>query len=139
MKHKVGDIICIVKYAKIAKANKSVITVKDLDSEESFNVIGESLIDKLASADNCDEMESVTRTELAGILSTAWCTPFTVTFTKSDGNERILRGRLVEPDTLLGRSMVEDLDQEGGNRIRQVDHRTLTSIVVGGKQYLLKK
>jgi uncharacterized protein with PhoU and TrkA domain len=138
MKHKVGDVVCIVKYVKIKQIKNSVLGVEDVDSGEEFNIIGESLINKLTSADSSDSTQKASKTELAQILSESWCIPFTVTFTKTNGEERVLRGRLIEPNNLLGRSLVEDLDKNTEDRLCQVDHRTISSIVVGGIHYSLK-
>ena len=137
-KHKIGDIVCMVKYAKVTSVRDSALAVEDLDSGEKFNIIGDSLIDKLASADHSDTPQKCTKTELAQILSESWCTPFTVTFTKMNGEEKVLRGRLIEPNNLLGRSLVEDLDKPAEDIFCQVDHRTISSIVVGGTHYSLK-
>ena len=58
---------------------------------------------------------------------------------KQDGTERTLRGKLVKPEPLLGRSMVEDLDSDDKkNRLRQVDHRTINWLVVDGVKYTVK-
>lgn len=137
-KNKVGDIVCMVKYAKVINVKDGAIAVEDLDSGEKFNILGESLIDKLASADYSEGTQKASKTELAQILSESWCTPFTVTFTKMNGEEKVLRGRLVEPNNLLGRSLVEDLDKNSEERFAQVDHRTISSIIVGGVHYSLK-
>jgi len=74
----------------------------------------------------------------AEILVNAYHRPLTVCFVKNDGTERTLRGRLVKPEPLLGRSTVEDLDVTNGNRLRLVDHRTIKWIVVDGTKYTVK-
>jgi hypothetical protein len=51
----------------------------------------------------------------------------------------VLRGRLVEPNGLLGRSLCEDLElPEGQNRLREVDHRTIKYLVVDGVRYSVR-
>jgi hypothetical protein len=98
-------------------------------------VHGKELIESAFSADQYSAEEKVTKTRAAEILSTAYNRPFTVCFEKQDGKERVLRGRLVEPEPLLGRSHVEDLDVVEGHKLRLVDHRTIRYIIVNGTKY----
>jgi hypothetical protein len=49
-------------------------------------------------------------TRIAEILITSPNRPLTVCFTKKDGTERVLRGRWIAQEALMGRSFVEDLD-----------------------------
>lgn len=101
-----------------------------------FSITGE-LVDQVYSADFFDKTETKSLTELAQLLSTSFNIPFTVSFEKQDGKERILRGRLKSPEPLLGRSYVEDLDKKE-NRIRLVDHRHLNWMIVNGVKYVRK-
>lgn len=67
---------------------------------------------------------------------------FEATFTKKDGSERVMVAYHLGSDTWLGRSNVMELVLDKGKfiaRKRQIDHRTLTSVVFGGVEYKLKK
>ena len=101
---------------------------------------GADLIESAYSADRFTEESKVTKTEMATILMKSYHIPFTVTFVKQGGEERTLRGLLIEPEPVMGRSKVEDLDITGSkqSRFRLVDHRSLISLIVGGKKYILK-
>ena len=60
------------------------------------------------------------------------------------GEERILRGYLVQVETGFGRSMVIDLEADKGTRpdydgrLRQVDHRTLKWLIYKNVKYIVK-
>jgi hypothetical protein len=136
---KCGDLMSFTYYAKVENVKKDELCCRDVDSQDEFKVIGDVLIKKAASADLFDSMKKVTKTEAAELLVKAYNKPFTVVFDKQDGEERTLRGRLVEPEPLLGRSMVEDLDLTTGSRLRQVDHRTIKSLTLDNIRYEVKK
>ena len=120
-------------------SNSNRIDVTDVDRGESFFVNGKALIEASFSADRYDEVKKVTKTQAAEILVSSHNRPFTVSFEKVDGTKRTLRGRLIQPEPLLGRSMVEDLDIDNGkHRLRQVDHRTIQSLIVDNIMYVVK-
>lgn len=135
------DIMAVVYYVKVGdvRSGGSEIAVKDLDHDTDFFVKGHDLIARCLSADQHQEETQVSKTEAAEILVSAYNRPFTVCFEKTDGTERVLRGRLVRPEPLLGRSMVEDLDEVKSERIRQVDHRTIHWLIIEGVKYVVKK
>lgn len=135
-----GDLMAFTYYGRIEQVMGDHLQVFDLVNEQTFFVNGADLIEKSHSADRYDEEIKVTKTEMATILMKSYHVPFTVVFTKQDGTERTLRGILIEPEPVMGRSKVEDLDITGGkqNRFRLVDHRSLISLTVGGKKYTLK-
>uniref|UniRef100_B8HYX3 Uncharacterized protein n=1 Tax=Cyanothece sp. (strain PCC 7425 / ATCC 29141) TaxID=395961 RepID=B8HYX3_CYAP4 len=138
---KVNDLMAFTYYGTIKSIQKDgkQLIVSGLDSGMSdFSIEGEELITNAHSADQYTEEEKVSKTKAAEILITSVNRPFTVCFKKKDGSERILRGRLVEPEPLLGRSHVEDLDIKDGDRLRQVDHRTLIYLIVDGVKYIVK-
>lgn len=116
-----------------------VLQVKSVDTGLEFDVTGTEVAEQMFSADRFTREEKKTKTELAEILQASYNIPFTVVFEKADKTERTLRGRLISPEPLMGRSNVADLDVTSGSPLRQVDHRTLKSIVVGGVKYTLKK
>lgn len=126
------------------------INVRNLGAgPSSFLVQGGDLIRSMASADLFEAEERVTKTRAAELLVTAYNRPFTVCFSKRDGSEHVLRGRLVQPEPLLGRSMCEDLDidlEESAapvgkrpSRLRLVDHRTIKWLVLDGVRYNVAK
>ena len=143
VKVKTGDLMALIHYVKVKdKAYGSdKLTVSGLDEGvDSFDVIGRDLIDQMYSADQFAEEVKVTKTKAAELLVSSYNRPLTVSFAKVDGSERVLRGRLVQPEPLLGRSMVEDLDVTGTGdaRLRQVDHRTINYLIVDGVKYVVK-
>ena len=136
-----GDIMSLTYYVKVKRSSPQVpsLTVDDLDHAiRDIEVQGGELIGGAKSADRFHEVQNVTKTRAAELLIGAYGLPFTVAFRKSDGSERTLRGRLVQPEPLLGRSLVEDLDIKSGNRLRQVDHRTIRWLILDGVRYDVK-
>jgi len=148
---KIGDIMGIMYYVKVKDtdvdrndsvrsdklyAESSSITTVDLDRDMSPIVVrGKSLIEGCLSADQFYEEMKSTKTQIAEILVTSYNRPFSVCFEKQGGEKRIIRGRLIQAEPLLGRSMVEDLDITKGNKLRQVDHRTIEWLIVDGVKY----
>lgn len=110
----------------------------DLVDRTEFSVNGQRLVESFVSADTWDDQKEVTKTAMAEKLVNAGVLPFTVCFVKSRGQERVLRGRLVEHENLLGRSMVLDFDVAKGSPLREVDHRTLKWLILDGVKYVLK-
>lgn len=49
-----------------------------------------------------------------------------------------ITGRLKNSVAKLGRSTIIDMDVEGTNNIRQVDHRTIECLILAGTKYVLK-
>jgi len=137
-KHSVGNIISLTKYAKVLSNSGSTLSCVDLHDGGKFEIHGQSLQETCLSADKFEETQRMGKIELAEVLVKSYGKVFTVVFSKADGSERTLRGRLLSSEGLLGRSSVEDLDIAGDNKLRQVDHRTLKSIVVDGIKHTLK-
>jgi len=140
---KEGDLMAFTYYGKVRKAYKDLgghrLQVEGLaGAPADFNVHGDSLIVAAASADQFHEEKKVTKTAAAELLVSSYNRPFTVCFVKQEGEERTLRGRLVQPEPLLGRSHVEDLDVKEGHKLRLVDHRTIKWLVVEGVKYVVK-
>ena len=134
-----GDVVAIVTYAKVNSSlrfNQS-LHVSDLDRDTPFEIKGDELIKACLTADRFTEEVKVPRTKIAEILTRSFGVPFTVCFDKDSGEERVLRGRMVEWESMYGRSRVEDLDiPRGENRLRLVDHRTLKWLIVRGVKYI---
>jgi hypothetical protein len=146
-KHKVkasaikpNDLMAFVYYGKIKDAKPDVLQVQSLGSSADldFQVRGRELIESGFSADQFEEEVKVTKTKAAETLIASHNRPLTVCFEKTDGSERVMRGRLITPEPLLGRSMVEDLDITEGHRLRLVDHRTIKYLIVEGVKYVVK-
>lgn len=140
-----GDIMAFTYWAKVDDIKKNTLQadlslqVLNLDDNNSpFGVHGSNLIEKSFSADRYTEEKKVTKTEAAQLLVNAYNRPFTVGFTKVDGSSRTLRGRLLSPEPLLGRSHVEDLDITSGSRLRLVDHRSIEFLIIDGVKYVVK-
>jgi len=140
-KIKEGDVMAFTYYAKVKSVvNDRQVVILDLDDNDNeITVTGKELLENSFSADQYDKEEKhASKTRVAETLVHSPNRPLSVCFLKSDGTERVLRGRLVKPEPLLGRSMVEDLDVKGDNRLRQVDHRTIKWLIVDGVKYTVK-
>jgi hypothetical protein len=142
-KVKMGDMMAFTYYVKVRSVhqNGDELVVEDLDNKNTpISIRGKDLVERAFSADQYSEEEKVGKTRAAEILVSSHNRPLTVSFMKQDGTERVLKGRLVKPEPLLGRSMVEDLEKmDSKDRVRQVDHRTLNFLIVDGVKYVVKK
>lgn len=140
-KVKAGDLMAFTYYVKVKRTdqNGEELLVEDLDNHSNeIQVRGKDLVISSHSADQFAEEEKVSKTRAAEILIHSANRPLTVSFLKADGTERVLKGRLIAPEPLLGRSMVEDLETHDKNRLRQVDHRTINFLIVDGVKYTVK-
>lgn len=135
---KKDDLMAFILYGKVKSKTTGSLQVVNLDDKSEFFVEGNELIEKSFSADQFNSEVKLGKQALAEKLIHAYNRPFTVCFTKTDDADRVLRGRLIEPEPLLGRSMVEDLDLTGKHRLRLVDHRTIKWLVVDGIKYVAK-
>lgn len=136
-----GHLMAFTYYVKVetTQHNGENLLVNDLDNNnQRININGAELVKRSYSADQYAEEEKVSKTQAAEILVNSPNRPLTVSFDKADGTERVLRGRLIKPEPLLGRSMVEDLETTDKNRVRQVDHRTIRFLIVDGVKYIVK-
>lgn len=138
--HNVNDVVAMLRFCKVDVSDPNSVVVTDLDDGTKIKMDGKPLLESLKSADVFSKTEKKTHTALAEIVSTSFNSPITVCFDKTDGTQRVLRGRLQKSEPLLGRSYYEDLDiPKSEHRLRLVDHRTLKWVVVGGTRYELKK
>jgi phage antirepressor YoqD-like protein len=140
-KVKKNDLMAFIYWGMIEGADKrkEELMVKCADNDEGFRVKGVPLIETSHSADQYHTTKRTTKTRVAETLVSAHNRPLSVCFVKTDGTERVLRGRLVKPEPLLGRSMVEDLDLPNtDHRLRQVDHRTIKWLIVDGVKYTVR-
>lgn len=146
-KVKADDLMAIIHYVKV----KSISPIADRmqvvpvsGNGQTIDVIGRELITAALSADYFAEEVVTTMTDVAQKLIESHNRPLTVCFVKQpkkgeeEGEERVLRGRLLSPEALLGRSYVEDLDKPEKDRVRLVDHRTIRYLIVDGVKYKVK-
>lgn len=141
-KVKVGDLMAFTYYGFVTSAARGgeYLNIRGVaGTPEQFSVNGDELVKASASADQYHEEVRVTMTKAAELLVASVNRPFTVCFVKQDKTERVLKGRLVQPEPLLGRSHVEDLEVAGDNKLRLVDHRTVKWLVVDGVKYVVGK
>lgn len=140
-KIKVGDLMAFTYWGKVEGSNRrEVLAVRNVNDNQTFNVVSNQMIEQGLSADQYAEEVKATKTEIAELLINAANRPLSVCFEKANGSERVLRGRLIKPEPLLGRSMCEDMDIDNEkDRLRLVDHRTIKWLVVDGVKYTTKK
>jgi len=139
---KPGDLMAFIYYGKVKRVNDggTSLTITGINREQGeFVISGEHLITSSFSADQVLEEVVVTKTQAAEILVESFNRPLTVCFIKQEGGRRVMRGRLLQPEPLLGRSFVEDLDVTEKDRVRLVDHRTIKFLIVDGVKYTVKK
>jgi hypothetical protein len=136
----IGDLLTLTYWVKIERVEREhKLLVVDQYTGDKFFIQGKNLIDQTLSADYAGSTEKLTKTAMAEKLISLYNKPFTVHFIELSGKERTLRGKLVNPEPLLGRSYVEDLDIPlGEHRLRQVDHRTIKWLIVDGVKYTTK-
>lgn len=134
-----GEVLSSTMYLTVLSKDKDSIKVKSNLGQE-FTVKGPDLIEKSMNSSNYFEKEEkVSKTKAAEVLTNAGDTVFTVVFDKQDGTERTLIGKLIDTENLMGRCNVTDLEVTSGSNLRQVDLRTLKSIVYKGTKYTVKK
>lgn len=137
---KSGDIVSFTYYCAVEKVGREELAVKDLErSNNLFLVKGKALAETGHSADQFSKTVACTKTELAARFVDVGSLPFTVSFTKANGEKRVLRGKYLNREKLLGRSQVIDFDISKGNPMRLVCHRTLLWLIVNNVKYILKK
>lgn len=135
---KKGEVLSSTMYLTVLDKDKDSIKVRDLNGQQ-FTVKGDKLIEQsMRSAAQFDQEVKVNKTEAAEKLINAGDTAFTVVFNKADGTERTLVGTLIDTENHMGRSNVTDLQVTTGNPLRQVDHRTIKSLVLRGTKYVVK-
>ncbi len=139
-----GHLMAFVYYTDVkgvlVQGGETHLELVDKDTGLNFGVHGTDLVTRGFSADQYSSEEFVTKTFLAETLIKCFNVPLKVEFVKADGTVRVLRGRLVKIEPIMGRSYAEDLDiPPNENRLRQIDHRTLKSLTVNGTKYTLKE
>ncbi len=135
---RVGDIMSFVYYGRVTDVSYNKIELQNIDDEnDTLYVVGQQFINDSSSADKYNEVKRITKTHAAELIVNSHGKPFTVVFVKKNGQQRKMRARLVNPEPLLGRSIVEDLDLSPVDRVRQVDHRTLVSLIIDNVKYMV--
>jgi len=135
---KPNEVLSTSMYLTVLKKTVDGIEVKD-NFNRPFTVKGPKLIEQtMNSAAQYDTEEKVSRTKLAEVLVNAGDAAFTVVYDKQDGTERILVGKLLDTENHMGRSNAIDLEVTSGPPQRQIDHRTLKSLVLRGTKYVAK-
>ena len=140
MTKKVGELLAVTFWTKVDRIDGTEkLLVEDLERGNKFHIQGKDLISSTLSADEFSKTEKITKTAAAQKLVTLFGVPFTVNFDEQSGSNRTLRGKLIEPEPLLGRSYVEDLDIPlNEHRLRQVDHRSIRYLICQGVKYVVK-
>jgi len=138
-KIRAGEVISYTDYLTVVSVNsrESSVDVTNIKGQK-FTIRGKDLIEGMNSANQFAVTTKVSRTEMANILTNVGDKVFTVVFNKVNGEERILVGHLLETENQMGRSNVRDLMITKRHAIRQVDHRTLKSLIVGNTKYVIK-
>lgn len=127
-------------YVEVLDKTANGIKVKDSNGSQ-FEIRGPQLIEStMNSNQQFEKVEKVSRTAAIEALLSAGDSVFTAEYVKQDGTPRVLVGRLLSSENLLGRSNAEDLMLPASekNRMRQIDHRTLESVIVKGTKYTVK-
>ena len=140
-KIKKGEMVSTTMYMEIVNVDpkKEAITVKD-NLGRTFDIVGKPLIEQgMCSNTQFSKTEIITKTALAERLVNAGDKIFKVTYTKQDGTERELTGRLLNTENHMGRSNVTDLEITSENNLRQVDHRTISCLILNNVCSKLKK
>ncbi len=139
---KPGDLMSFTYWGKVTEIDSetSRLYLENVDTGEEFSVCGKSLIEDSQSADIYDHIEIRPRRQIVDILIHSKRLPFTVSFIKKNGENRILKGRVIcVREVNQGYIDVEDLEvDDSENRHRQVDTRTIQYVIVSGTKYQVK-
>lgn len=142
-KLKVGEYLSSTTYMQVTGVLPNGMTVRSLkrprdDATASVTWNGKALIETdCVSASQYAREIKVSKSECAERLTQAGHHVFTVEFEKQNGEARTLVGHFVRTEPLLGRSHVVDLETPKAE-LRQVDHRTIRSLILCGVKYVVK-
>lgn len=133
-KLKKGDILSLNLTLSVVKVEGDTVVTEDKDGKRVV-FQGDGVKD-CKSADLYSSSVQSTRTRIIEIFQKMSPSDvFTVEFVKQDGTLRKLRGKMIKSENGFGRSEVWDLDVKGK---RQVDHRTVESLIFDGVKYFIK-
>lgn len=138
------DVVARISYCRVVGITRDGVQVQNLNGKQWS--IGVSIVEdefNAATSSSSDEAVPLTMTGLCEKLHEAGDKVFCVVFVKKDGTERTMFAHHIGKgkDTWLGRSEVMELVHKNGRlqeERKQVDHRTIKQLVVGGKKYVLK-
>lgn len=131
-----GEKLSFTTYVTVDKINKESQSLEVTSANGmKMTIQGLELIQRFSSNSQYFETEQLGKNALAEKLQSAGDKIFSVEYIKADGTVRNLVGHLVSSESNLGRSMVRDLNITEGNNLRQVDHRTIQSLIIGGVRY----
>lgn len=138
-----NDVVARISYCRVVGISGDGVQVQNLNGKQWS--IGASIVEDEFNAASApaDEVESLTMTGLCEKLHAAGDKVFCVVFVKKNGEERTMFAHHIGKgkDTWLGRSEVMELVYKNGRlqeERKQVDHRTIQQLIVGGKKYVLK-
>jgi hypothetical protein len=137
-KLKKGERLSFTNYVIVDKVNKRDGSINVTTSTgQRIQILGEEIIKKFQSNTQHTKTKKLGKNALAEVLQNAGVKIFTVEFVTSKGDDRTLTGYYLSSEANLGRSNVIDLEATGHN-MRQVDHRTIKSIIIDGTKYVAK-
>ena len=163
-----GDIMCIQTYVivKSVEGEGDSLVVEDLFKPGEFSIDGSDMVADMKSASYFDknDIQRISRTQMVDILTSVGGDPFSASYAKKDGQERLMVGKFLRHERHYGRSLVVDLQllkewndtkakalaegktEEEANQaaekktdgyLRLVDHRTLEWLITDGVRYEL--
>jgi hypothetical protein len=163
-----GDIMCIITYVMVKEVvdGGESLVVDDLFKPGEFSIDGSDMIADMKSASYYDkgDIRRISRTQMVDILTSVGGNPFSASYAKKDGQERLLVGKFLRHEVHYGRSLVVDLqllkvwndtkaqalaagkteeeaikaaDAKTDGYLRLVDHRTLEYLITDGVRYEL--
>jgi hypothetical protein len=137
---KPGERLSYTSYFEVVNsdAKKGILEVKDT-SGQVLSIQGKDFIESnIKSASQFKKTEKLGKNALAEKLFTSGDSVMQVEFLKQDGTPRTLIGYFTSQDVNLGRSNMVDLEVTTGHNMRQVDHRTIKSVIVNQVKYVSK-
>ena len=137
----VGEHISTTVYYTVVTKMDGKTTVKDSETGDTLVVSNAILERESYSALQHTSAKDVTRTDAVHVLQNAGDTVFKCIFTKKDGSKRVMIARRIPGipgDTCFGRTECFEIKEDGTTQRRQIDHRTLESILWKGVLYTVK-
>ena len=134
---KVGDKLSTTVYYSVVEKQPGKVVVIDEMGEKV--TISNAVLERESYSTQYDEEVKVSRTAAAKILQDSGDTIFEAEFTKKDGSKRKMIGyRVGSRDTVFGRTECWECLSGKKPQKRQIDHRTLSSVVHKNKKYKVK-
>lgn len=134
-----GEFLSWTTYVKVLNADPNQLTVVNMENGQEFSIRGKELIESMNSAAQFEETRKCSKHELVIALQNAKDKVFTASFTKQNGEERVLTGHLISFDGMLGRTQVRDLEipsSDPTKGLRLIDNRSLSWLVLDGVKYI---